>query len=66
MKDAGFAFYAVGALFALYILAAAWRSKDAGYRGNDTRRAASLHTPTVERRVIHWWRARRRLRSLQT
>lgn len=65
MKGAGIAFYVVGALFALYLIAAAWRSKDAEYR-NDVRRAASLHTPTVERRLIHWWRARRRLRSVQT
>lgn len=48
MAGAGIAFYVVGALFALYLIAAAWRSKDVEYR-NGVRRAPSLHTPAVER-----------------
>jgi hypothetical protein len=66
MREAGVAFYGLGALFALYVVAASWRARDAGYRGPGGREAARLHTQTVERRVIHWWRARRRSRSMRS
>jgi hypothetical protein len=59
-------FYVTGALVALYIVAASWRSRDAAYRPGGERQASTLRARTVDRRVIHWWRARRRGRSRRT
>jgi len=57
-------FYVGGALVALYIVAASWRSRDAAaYRPGEERRTSTARAPTVDRRVIHWWRALRRSRS---
>jgi hypothetical protein len=63
MREAGIVFYGLGALFALYVVAASWRARDAG---DGARAAARLHTRTVERRVIHAWRAWRRSRSMRS
>jgi hypothetical protein len=56
-------FYVTGALVALYIVAASWRSRDAAYRPGEERQASTVRARTVDRRVIHWWRALRRGRS---
>jgi hypothetical protein len=56
-------FYVVGALFAVYVGAATWCSRDAR-RPDEERRAAKSHRPTLDRRIVHWWRARRRGKSL--
>jgi len=54
MGNAGVAFYVLGALLTLYIVAATWRSKDAPRPGTVAAR------PAVHRRLVHAWRARRR------
>ena len=59
-------FYVTGALVALYVVAASWRSRDAAYRPGGERQASTVRARTVERRVIHWWRALRRGRSRPT
>jgi hypothetical protein len=53
-------FYVTGALVALYIVAASWRSRDASYRPGGERQATSRRGQTADRRVIHWWRTVRR------
>jgi len=60
MSDAEVFFYVIGALVALYIVAASWRSRDAADRPGDEREAATVRARTIDRRVVHWWRARRR------
>jgi hypothetical protein len=57
------AFYVVGALFTLYVVAAMWRRKDASSRARDNRRPRS-HPVSVDRRVNHWWRAAQRTKKL--
>jgi hypothetical protein len=64
VSEPGIPFYVLGALVTVYIVAATWRSKDANELPRKRRRS-SLHTPTFDRRIVHWWRARRRARSLQ-
>jgi len=59
-------FYVTGALVALYTVAASWRSRDAAYRPGGERQASTVRARTVDRRVIHWWRALRRGRSRPT
>jgi hypothetical protein len=59
-------FYLTGALVALYIVAASWRSRDAADRRGEERQASTVRARTVDRRVIHWWRALRRGRSRPT
>jgi hypothetical protein len=63
MSEAEVFFYVTGALVLLYIVAASWRSSDAAYRPREERPAATVRARTVDRRVIHWWRALRRSRS---
>ncbi len=63
MSEPGIGLFVVGALFTLYVVAATWRSKDAGYPERGDERAVHGHTPPAERRFVHWWRARRRARS---
>jgi hypothetical protein len=63
MSEPEVPFYVIGALVTLYIVAASWRSRDAEYRPADERRVSTLRARTVDRRVIHWWRAVRRRRS---
>jgi hypothetical protein len=58
-------FYVVGALVTVYIVAATWRSKDAGEQLSIERRAVKPRLPTIDRRIVHWWRARRRGSSLE-
>jgi len=53
-------FYIIGVLFAVYVAAATWCSRDAQYRLADERRPAKSHRPSLDRRIVHWWRARRR------
>jgi hypothetical protein len=38
MTNLSVAFYIVGSLFALYLIAATWRSRDAGTRASSARR----------------------------
>jgi hypothetical protein len=63
VSEPGIGLSVVGALFTLYVVAATWRSKDAGYPQTGDERAVHGHTPPAERRIVHWWRARRRARS---
>jgi len=63
MSESGVFFYVTGALVALYIVVAGWRSRDAAYRPGEERRGSMLRVRTLDRRVVHWWRARRRNRS---
>lgn len=57
MSDAEVFFYVTGALVALYIVAASWRSRDAVARPGDERQASTVRVRTIDRRVVHWWRA---------
>ena len=59
-------FYVTGALVAVYIVVAGWRSRDAACRPGDERPGATLRVRTIDRRMIHWWRALRRRRSSPT
>jgi hypothetical protein len=59
MINLGIAFYVVGALFTLYVVAATWRSRDADPRVPE-RSQWKVRTPTMDRRIAHWWRARHR------
>jgi hypothetical protein len=63
MSEPEVPFYVIGALVTLYIFAATWRSRDAGYRPADERQSATRRARTFDRRVLHWWRARRRGKS---
>jgi hypothetical protein len=63
MSEPELPFYAIGALVTLYIAAAIWRSKDAACRPAEQLQRPIEHAPTVDRRVVHWWRARRRRKS---
>ena len=60
MNESEVPFYVLGALVALYIVLATWRSRDAAYRPAEERQAAPVRGQTLDRRVIHWWRALRR------
>lgn len=63
MRNIPIAFYVVGALFTLYVVAATWRAKDASSRvQSDTRRQRSRPV-SVDRRLNHWWRARQSLKK---
>jgi hypothetical protein len=57
-------FYVVGAVVSVYIVAATWRSKDAGERLNGQPRPLKTRAATIDRRLVHWWRARRRVNFL--
>jgi hypothetical protein len=60
MSNIPIAFYVLGALFTLYIVAVTWRSKDtASYGRSDTSRPRS-RTVSVARRLNHLWRPRHR------
>ena len=60
MSEPEVPFYVIGALVTLYIVAASWRSRDAAHRPTDERQGATLRARTLDRRMIHWWRALRR------
>jgi hypothetical protein len=58
MSDIAIAFYVLGALFTLYVVAATWQSKDApSHVRSDMREPRGV---SIDRRLKHWWRARRR------
>jgi len=63
MSEAEVFFYVTGALVGLYTVVASWRSRDAAYRPGEERPGSTPRVRTIDRRVIHWWRARRRGRS---
>jgi hypothetical protein len=63
MSEPEVPFYVVGALVTLYIVAATWRSRDAACHPADERERPFEHGPTVDRRLVHWWRALHRGRS---
>ena len=63
MSEPEVPFYVIGALVTLYIVAASWRSRDAAYRPADERQGTTLRGRTLDRRMVHWWRALRRGRS---
>jgi hypothetical protein len=59
MSEPEIPFYVIGALVTLYIVAATWRSRDAAGRAAPEQYRPTRRAPTVDRRIIHWWRARR-------
>jgi hypothetical protein len=63
MSEPEVPFYVIGALVILYIAAATWQSKDAACRPVEQLQRPLERSPTVDRRVVHWWRARRRRKS---
>jgi hypothetical protein len=64
MSNIPIALYVVGALLTLYVVAATWRSKDASsHARSDTPRRRSRPV-SIDRRLNHWWRARRRSKKL--
>jgi hypothetical protein len=63
MSESEVPFYVIGALFAVYIVAASWRSRDAAHRPADERQGPALRARTLDRRMIQWWRALRRRKS---
>jgi len=64
MSNIPIAFYVLGSLFTLYIVAATWRSKDATPRVRSEVRRLRSHSVTIDRRLSHWWRARQRSKKL--
>ena len=66
MSEAEVFFYVTGALVGLYIVVASWRSRDAAYRPGEERQGSTRRVRTIDRGVIHWWRARRRGKSSAT
>jgi len=65
MRNVGIAFYVVGALVTLYVVAATWRSPDTALRARAERQRWKVRTPGVERRIAHWWRARQRVKRFE-
>jgi hypothetical protein len=63
MSEPEVPFYVIGALVTLYIVAATWRSRDAAHRPGDEHQDATVGVRTIDRRMVHWWRALRRGRS---
>ena len=57
MGEAAIAFYVVGALVTVYIVAETWRSRDVRDRVSVRGRPSKL---PLDRRIVHWWRARQR------
>ncbi len=53
MRNSQVALFVVGALLTLYVVAATWRSKDAGahLRGDFERK---VRTPRLKQRIAHW------------
>jgi hypothetical protein len=62
MSEPEVPFYVLGALLTLYIVAASWRSRDAAARRSAEERPAAAER-TLDRRVVHLYRALRRGRS---
>jgi len=64
MSNVPIALYVLGALFTLYVVAATWRAKDdQSHARRDTRQPRS-RPMSIDRRLIHWWRARQRSRNV--
>ena len=66
MSEPEVPFYVLGALLTLYIVAASWRSRDAAARRPAEEQPAATAAAagrTLDRRVVHWYRALRRVRS---
>jgi hypothetical protein len=64
MGNIPIAFYVLGALFTLYVVAATWHSKDAS---SDTRSDTARPQPrpvSGDRQLNHWWRTRQRSKKL--
>lgn len=64
MSEPAIPFYVAGALITVYVVAATWRSRDVEDLVSAKRRQSRLRTSPLERRIIHWWRARRLSKSL--
>jgi hypothetical protein len=64
MSNIPIAFYVLGSLFTLYIVAATWRSRDAPSHLRSELRPARSRSVSVDRRLSHWWRARQRSKKL--
>ena len=64
MSNLPIAFYVLGALFTLYVVAATWQSKDAPSHAQHHTRQPRSRVPSLDRRLNHWWRARQRSRKL--
>ena len=60
MGNPGIALYVVGVLFTVYVVAATWRSKDADSQVRGKLRPPRSSNRAVDRRIVHWWRARQR------
>jgi hypothetical protein len=63
MSNLPIAFYVLGALFTLYVVAATWQSKDAPSHAQRDTRQPRLRSVSIDRRLNHWWRARPRSRK---
>ena len=63
MSEPDLPFYVLGALLTLYIVAASWRSRDAAARRPAEEQPAAAAGRTLDRRVVHWYRALLRGRS---
>jgi len=64
MSNIPIAFYVLGALFTLYIVAATWRAKDASSHLRNVNPRARGRPVSLDRRLNHWWRARQRSKNL--
>jgi hypothetical protein len=60
MINVGIAFYVIGALFSLYVVAATWRSKDVEPGVPAAQRRWKPRSRRMDRRIAHWWRPRQR------
>jgi hypothetical protein len=58
MGNVGIALYIVGALFTVYVVAATWQSKDADSHVREKSHRRRSSNQAVNRRIVHWWRAR--------
>jgi hypothetical protein len=65
MGNVGIALFVVGALFTVYIVAATWRSRDAGSGVREKLQPRRSPSQTLDRRIVHWWRARQRKKRVQ-
>lgn len=59
MGNVSIAFYVLGALLTVYIVAAGWRSSDRDAPHKRAVRPREVPARTLDRRAAHWWRSRR-------
>jgi len=64
MSNLQIVFCVLGALFTLYVVAATWQSKDAPSHVRSHTPRPRSHSVSIDRRLIHWWRALRRSKTL--